>query len=306
MRLSDFFILALCFIAILMVIAYAGRRLIIGFASSKYREIAAEAPATAMFGLFTIAIYFCVAVLAGWLAPYPETAVLAGSYEPWSASFLLGTDSLGRDILSRILLAARTTMGIALVATLGAFVIGTTLGLAAATYGRKVDLVLSRLVDAVMAIPPLILALLLLTVTGPSIVAMVVIVAGIDATRFFRLSRAVGLNIATLEYVEAARLRGEGGFWIMRKEMLPNMAMLLGAETGLRFCFVFLKVAALSFIGLGIQPPAAEWGSMVRENASLIAFGDATALVPALCIAVLAISANFLADWLLHLSRARS
>jgi len=122
----------------------------------------------------------------------------------------------------------------------------------------------------------------------------------LDSTRVFRLSRAVGMNVVVMEYVEAAKLRGEGLWWIIRSEILPNIMPPMVAEFGLRFCFVFLFISALSFLGLGIQPPTADWGSMVRDNATLITFGDVTPLLPAGAIALLTVGVNFVVDWFLQ------
>ena len=161
------------------------------------------------------------------------------------------------------------------------------------------DSALSRLVDVLMAVPQLICALLLLTIFGTSIANLVFVIALVDATRIFRLARSVSLNVVVTDYMEVARLRGEGLFWLVAVELLPNVRAPLVAEFGLRFCFVFLTISSLSFLGLGLQPPLADWGSMVRENASLISFGDLTPLIPAAAIGVLAIAVNFVADWFL-------
>ena len=156
-----------------------------------------------------------------------------------------------------------------------------------------------------MAIPSLIFALMLLSIFGSSIPSLIFIIAVLDSTRVFRLTRAVAMNVVVMEYVEAARLRGEGLGWVMRREILPNIMPPLVAEFGLRFCFVFLTIAALSFLGVGIQPPTADWGSMVRDNASLIQFAQydlkagITPLLPAGAIALLTIAVNFVVDWFL-------
>ncbi|MCB1831876.1 MAG: ABC transporter permease, partial [Geminicoccaceae bacterium] len=162
------------------------------------------------------------------------------------------------------------------------------------------DQLLSRLVDVLMAIPQLIFALLILTIVGTSIPAVILVIAVLDSTRVFRLGRAVAMNIVVMDFVEAAKLRGEGLWWIIRAEILPNAMAPLVAEFGLRFCFVFLTISALSFLGLGIQPPTADWGSMVRDNATLITFGDVTPLLPAAAIALLTVAVNFVVDWFLH------
>ena len=169
-----------------------------------------------------------------------------------------------------------------------------------ATLGGWVDQLLGRFVDVIMAIPSLIFALLLLTIFGTSVPVLIIIIAVLDSTRVYRLARAVGMNITVMEYVEAAKLRGEGLWWIIRREILPNAMPPMVAEFGLRFCFVFLFISALSFLGLGIKPPIADWGSMVKENAALISYGDITPLLPAGAIALLTVAVNFVVDWFLH------
>ncbi len=259
-----------------------------------------KAPPTAWFGIVVIMIYIVVAVFAPVLAPFGEREVVGSQYQPWSAANPLGTDNLGRDMLSRLIYGARNTVGIALVTTLLAFLMGSIFGLLAATIGGWLDQLLSRFVDFLMAIPALIFALLLLTILGTSVVNMIIVIAIIDSTRVFRLARAVAANIVVMDYIEAARLRGEGLWYLIQREILPNAAAPLVAEFGLRFCFVFLAISALSFLGLGIQPPTADWGSMVRDNATLITFGDITPLLPAGAIALLTVAVNFVVDWMLH------
>ncbi|MGH6946579.1 MAG: ABC transporter permease [Kiloniellales bacterium] len=267
--------------------------------STILKELAA-APLSAKFGMAVVLFYVVVALFAPLLAPYSETEIVSNAYEPWSETHLLGTDSLGRDMLSRIIYGARNTIGIALVTTLLAFLMGATGGFLAATTGGWLDQVLSRGVDVVMAIPQLIFALMLLTVFGTSTLVLIIVIAVLDSTRVYRLSRAVASTIVVMEYVEAARLRGEGLPHILRREILPNALPPLVAEFGLRFCFVFLFISALSFLGLGVQPPTADWGSMVRDNATLITFGDPTPLVPAGAIALLTVAVNFIVDWFLQ------
>jgi peptide/nickel transport system permease protein len=203
-------------------------------------------------------------------------------------------------MLTRLLYGARNTVGIAFVTTCLAFLIGGVMGIVAAITGGWADQIMSRVVDILMAIPALIFSLLLLTIFGTSIPVLIVIIAVLDSTRVFRLTRAVSLNVVVMDYVEAARLRGEGMGWITLREVLPNIMPPLVAEFGLRFCFVFLTIASLSFLGLGIQPPMADWGSMVRDNATLITYGDITPLLPAGAIALLTVGINFIVDWFLQ------
>jgi peptide/nickel transport system permease protein len=260
-----------------------------------------KAPISAWFGMIVIATYVFIALFAPWIAPYGEAEVVSQQpFELWSAAHWFGTDQLGRDMLTRLLYGARNTLGIALATALLAFAIGGSLGIIASIFRGWVDQLLSRAVDILMAIPQLIFALILLSIVGPEIKYLIIIIAVLDSTRVFRLARSVAMNVAVMDYVEAAKLRGEKLGWILFREILPNIMPTLVAEFGLRFCFVFLTISALSFLGLGIQPPTADWGSMVRENATLITYGDITPLLPAGAIALLTVAVNFVVDWFLH------
>ena len=261
-----------------------------------------KAPPTAWFGMLAIAFYAFVAIFGPFLTPYGESEVVGAEYEEWGVNFIMGTDNLGRDMLTRLVYGARNTIGIAFLTTVLTFMLGSITGFIASTLGGWIDQLLSRIVDILMAVPSLIFALLILTITGTSIPALIIVIAVLDSTRVFRLARAVSMNVVVMDYVEVARLRGEGLWWIMNREVLPNAAAPLVAEFGLRFCFVFLFISALSFLGLGIQPPLADWGSMVRDNATLITFGIATPLLPAAAVAVLTVAVNFVVDWFLFLT----
>lgn len=259
-----------------------------------------RSPWSARFGMVVILIYVATALGAPLIAPHGETEIVGIEYEPWSEVYPLGTDNLGRDMLSRIIYGARNTVGVAFATTVLAFLIGSIAGLLAATLRGWADQLLSRIVDVMMAIPPLVFALLILTIVGTNLINMILVIAVLDSTRVFRLTRAVSMNVVVMDYVEAARLRGEGLWWIMSREILPNISAPLAAEFGLRFCFVFLTISALSFLGLGLQPPTADWGSMVRDNATLISYGDITPVIPAAAIALLTVAINFVVDWFLH------
>ena len=267
-----------------------------------------KAPFTAWLGMIIVSSYFFVALFAPFLAPYGEAQIFKVPYAPWDNVHIFGTDRLGRDILSRLIYGARNTMGIALVTTFLAFLIGVGFGLLSAILRGWVDQILARFVDILMAIPSLIFALMLLSIFGSTALNLVLIIAVLDSTRVFRLARAVGMNVVVMEYVEAARLRGEKIGWIMGKEILPNILPPLVAEFGLRFCYVFLMIASLSFLGVGIQPPTADWGSMVRDTGELIQFAayDVTAaltpILPAAAIGILTIGVNFVVDWFLYLT----
>ena len=259
-----------------------------------------EAPLSAKFGLLVIGVYIFAALFAPWIAPFGESEIVGRKFLPWDDQFLLGTDHIGRDMLTRVIYGARNTVGIALLTTLLAFLLGGTLGILAAILGGWLDQLMSRIVDVFMAIPALIFAMLLLSIFGTSIINLILIMSVIDATRVFRISRAVSLNVVVMDFIEAAKLRGEKLPWITVQEILPNISAPLAAEFGLRFCFVFLTISALSFLGLGIQPPIADWGSMVRQTAVLVTFDDYTPLIPAAAIALLTVAVNFVIDWFLH------
>jgi peptide/nickel transport system permease protein len=258
------------------------------------------APISAWFGMIVILFYAICALFAPLIAPYGEAEIVGKAYENASAAFWFGTDQIGRDVLSRVIYGARNTIGIALLTVLLSFSIGGVLGVYAAITRGWIDQIIGRLVDALMSIPVLIFALMLLAVFGKYIINLIIILALLDSTRVFRLARNTALNVVVMDFVEAAKLRGEKLAWITLKEIVPNIMPPMVAEFGLRFCFVFLTISALSFLGVGIQPPTADWGSMVAENKTLITYGRAQPLIPAGAIALLTVAVNFVVDWFLH------
>ncbi|UWQ31213.1 ABC transporter permease [Leisingera sp. M527] len=257
-------------------------------------------PISALIGLFFTALYFLGAIFAPLLAPFGVGEIVGDVWEPSSAEYLLGTDNIGRDLLSRMIYGGRTTIFIATAATVLSFTLGSILGFFAAVAGGWVDQALSRFVDLVMSIPTLIFALVVLSVAPVTIPMLIIVMGLLDATRVYRLARAVAVDIEVMDYVEAARLRGEKTAWIIFREILPNALSPLIAEMGLRFIFAVLFVSTLSFLGLGVQPPEADWGGIVKENKEGIVYGIPAALIPAFAIATLAISVNLVADWVLN------
>ena len=279
-------------------------------------------PVTAALGILLILIYGVVAIFADFIAPYGQAEifkdanVLPGGNPEMGGNpaHILGTDQIGRDILSRLIYGAQNTVGIAFVTTLLAFFIGISLGFLAATIGGVLDQILSRIVDMLMSIPQLIFALLLMTIAtawfgsqkGMVTLFMILIIAVLDSTRVFRLARAVGMNIVVMDFFEAAKLRGEKLSYLIFSEITPNAFAPLLAEFGLRFCFVFLTIASLSFLGIGIQPPLADWGTMVRDLSQFINFAVVSPLTASLplmaagAIALLTVAVNFVVDWMLH------
>jgi peptide/nickel transport system permease protein len=256
-------------------------------------------PLSALIGLILTGTFFFVAIFAQWIAPYAVDDSTGGQWEGFSSTHWLGTDTIGRDILSRLIFGAQVTIFVALASSVIAFSLGAFLGFFAAVKGGWIDQLLSRAVDLVMAVPALIVALVILSVLPLNLTVLVLVIGLLDSTRVFRLSRAVAVDITVMDYVEAARLRGEKGAWVIFREILPNALSPLVAEFGLRFIFAVLFISTLSFLGLGIQPPLADWGGMVKENKDGLVYGKSAALLPAAAIAALAISVNLVADWIL-------
>ncbi len=255
----------------------------------------------AQIGLAIVAINLMVAIFAPLIAPFDQTAVLGDAWADPDWHHWLGLDNLGRDLLSRLIYGARLSIGLALIITALSFFIGIVTGFGAAVAGGWVDQALSRLVDLLLSMPTLIFAFVILSVLGSGLPVLIVTIATLDSTKVFRLARSVAVGLVSLEFVEAARLRGEGWWWIITREIFPNAIPPLTAEFGLRFCFTFLFIAALSFLGLGVQPPAADWGSMVKDYRDMINFGYAAPIYPAAAIAILTIGVNFIVDWMLSI-----
>ena len=256
-------------------------------------------PLSALFGMAVTGAFVVSAMLAPVIAPYGLDETVGKVWESPSAQFWLGTDTIGRDILTRMLYGGAVTIFVALASSALAFSMGAFFGFLAAVRGGWVDTVLSRIVDVMMAVPSLIVALVVLSVLPLNLTTLILVMGVLDSTRVFRLSRAVAVDIAVMDYVEAAKLRGEGQAWIIFREILPNAMSPLVAEFGLRFIFAVLFISTLSFLGLGIQPPLADWGGMVRENKDGLIYGKSAAMMPALAIATLAIAVNLVADWVL-------
>ena len=222
---------------------------------------------------------------------YPDT-----DYQPPSKVALLGTDYLGRDTLSRILYGARTTIGISFAATLIAYLLGVTLGIAAAVGSEWLDMILSRFNDAFLSIPTIMMGLVVIAAVGSTIPILVIMTGFIYATSVFRVARSLGQDVMVSDFVEAAKVRGEGLWWIITREILPNVVMPLATDFGLRFVWIILFISALSFLGLGVQPPMSDWGSMVKENLGGLPYGSIAPLMPSLAIATLTISINLIVD----------
>lgn len=248
-------------------------------------------------GLFTLVFWILIALFGPLFAPYPVGAFVdMDVFSRMSARSPLGSDYLGRDVLSRMLHGARYTVGLAAAAALLASMTGTALALSAVVSSRWLDEVLSRLMDTLISIPSKILSLVLVAAFGSSIPLLLMICAVTYVPGNFRIARSLAVNLAQMDYVQVAKTQGEGRWHIGLKEILPNMIHPMLADLGLRFVFIVLLLSGLSFLGLGVQPPDADFGSLVRENISGLPEGAPAIIAPATAIATLTVGVNLLID----------
>jgi peptide/nickel transport system permease protein len=249
------------------------------------------------FGVAMVIFWVVMAFVGPLIAPFDQADFVSDdTFLPVSGDFILGTDYLGRDILSRLLHGTQLTIGMAVVATLISTTVGSSFGLLSAIKGGHVDMVISRINDALMSFPTIMMGLVVIAALGSSIPILVCTTGLIYATAVFRIARALGMDIKGLDYIEVARARGESLAWILFQEVLPNAAMPLVVDFGIRLSFAILFMSSLSFLGLGVQPPAADWGSMVRENMTGLPSGSLASVFPALAIASLTIGLNLIVD----------
>ncbi len=265
--------------------------------SGKLLKAARALPISGKVGLALVIFWIVIALIGPLIAPHPPGAfvsmeVFAGS----STDFIFGSDFLGRDVFSRLLVGARFTMGLSLIAVTLACVTGTGLALTAAVGPRWLDELLARAMDTLISIPSKIFALVLVAAFGSSLVLLTLIISVTYVAGNFRIARSLAVSVAQLDYVEVARARGEGRLYIALVEMLPNIIRPLFADIGLRFVFIVLLLSGLSFLGLGLQPPHADLGSLVRENVSGLGEGALAILIPATAIASLTVGVNLLID----------
>jgi len=271
----------------------------------KKQGFASRITPTIAFSIVALALVCMIGIFAPWVAPHSESAIITNdSFAPPSSSLWLGGDYLGRDVFSRLVYGTRVTLFLALLITFLSFLSGVTLGFVAAAVGGKVDMVISRINDAMLSFPSLMFALVVINSLGSSFPVLIITIALIEMTRVYRVSRALAADIMLLDFVEAAIVRGESKTWIILHEVLPNTLIPIAAEFGIRFTYAILFISALSFLGLGVQPPEADLGVMVKENLQSLLYGAYTALYPALAIAVIAVSMNVFVAWLLEGSGA--
>ena len=257
---------------------------------------------TGWLGITVVSFWVIIAILGPYIAPLGENDLPFpddySEFQPPRPGAWLGTDVDDRDILSRLMYGAGRTIGISFVATVLAYFLGVVLGIGAAISSPRVDMVVSRINDAFLSLPTIMLGLVVVAAVGSSIPVLIITAGVIYATVVFRLARALGQEIMVMDFVEAARVRGEGYFWIITREIWPNAAMPLMTDFGLRLIYVILFISSLSFLGLGVQPPQADWGSMVRENLGALSYGQSIipVIAPALSIATLTVAINLIVD----------
>jgi peptide/nickel transport system permease protein len=250
-------------------------------------------------GIVIVIIGLVLAVIGPWIAPHGVGEIVTGVYAQPDDLTTLGGDVLGRDLLSRLLHGARLTVGVALAATVSGFLLGMAVGFSAAEIGGRYDDFVTWLIDVFLSFPPILLALIVIASLSSDLWMLIGTIAVIHSSRVARVGRAVAMNIAALEFVEVARARGEKLISILVREIWPSTIRPLAVEFGLRLTYSILFLSSLSFLGLGIQPPDADWGSMVRENMNAMQ-NDAfvAVLAPAFAIAILTVGVNLIVDWL--------
>ncbi|MGF1630837.1 MAG: ABC transporter permease [Kiloniellaceae bacterium] len=252
---------------------------------------------TGCVGLAIILFWAVIALIGHWITPYPVGEIVDWDYfGSISSQFWMGTDYLGRDILSRLLMGTRYTVGIALAAVMLACIAGIVLGMSAAVAGGWFDMLLSRLLDAFNGIPSLLFGLVVVAAVGSSIPVLILTLAAIYMPGAYRFARALAVNVNTMDFVTVARARGEGTPYLIAREIFPNILGPVLADFGLRFVFIVLVLSGLSFLGLGVQPPNADWGALVRENIEGLSIGAPAVIFPCIAIASLTISVNMFID----------
>lgn len=264
---------------------------------AKAREFRSPPP-LASVGIGIVGLVVLLAIVGPWLEPKSPSDLIGGAFDGPGAT-LLGTDVLGRDVLSRLIAGARLTLFVTVIATTLGFLVGAFWGFSAAELRGWFDDVTESTVNILLCFPPLMMGLLVVSALSSSLPVLICAIAFIQLPRVVRVARSVALNITTMQYVEVARARGEGLFSVLVHEILPNSLRPLGVEFGLRLTYSTLFISGLSFLGLGIQPPDADWGGLVRENLSGVQLGVyLPALLPGLAIGLFAVGLNLIVDWL--------
>jgi len=271
-------------------VAAAGRSLLNQF------RLALRTPA-GRIGLPIVLLYVTLALIGPWLAPYSATGFhLEHQLEGPSSQFWLGTDQFGRDILSRVMIGARSIIGISAAGALLGITLGTLVGMGSGYKGGKTDEVVMRVMDGLMSFPSLLMALLVLTSLGANAVNIVLTIGIVFTAPVARVMRSVTLALKTQEFVQSARMRGEPPPYIIFREILPNALPVLVVEASVRLSYAILLASSLGFLGLGVQPPSSDWGLMISESRRFIVDAPWVALAPAGAVASLVVGVNLLTD----------
>lgn len=270
-------------------------------ATAEPRQVAVSAPLPVQLkvGLAIVGTIVLVGLLAPWITPHPwDTVSIRTRFRPPDATYWLGTDDYGRDVLSRLLMGARLSIAMGVGATLISIAFGVPIGLAAGYFRGRIDEVLMRTADVLMAVPPIMLGLLVLAVTPPALWKTAIAVGFVYIPPIARVARSVTLGLASEEFVQAARARAESTSYILFREILPNAWPPLIVEASLRVTYAILLGSALSFLGLGAQPPSSDWGLMISEARQFIDRAPWIALAPGAAMCLLVIGINLTGDGL--------
>ena len=259
---------------------------------------APRARAVVVTSIIVVAVIALAAVFAPFLAPYePDAVDFSAIYAPPSWAHLLGTDGLGRDTLSRMMYGARTALIAPLIVVIASTAIGILLGLVAGWRGGWLDAGLGRIFDVVFAFPSLLIAIMAVALFGKGLVAPVIAMSIAYAPFVARLTRSLVATERTRPYVAAYRVQGFSGAWIALRRVLPNVTPIVGAQSTLNFGYVLAELAALSFLGLGVQPPTADWGAMINEaQAGLVGGHFLPAIVPAAAVVIVVVAVNIIGE----------
>jgi len=247
-------------------------------------------------GLTVVVLVVAIAFLGRYVAPHDPSMPVGAPLSGPSSTAHLGTDFLGRDVLSRLLYGGRSVIGLAAAATILGYVVGLAIGLIAGYTRSKVDPILMRTVDVMLAFPPLLFLLVLITGAGTGVGVLIIGVAAIQAPSISRIVRTATLEVSVRGYVEAAIARGERAFAVILREVLPNILAPVLVDAGLRFTYSILIIASVNYLGLGLQPPASDWALLISENREYIALNIWAVLAPAAMIAMLTIGVNLMGD----------
>ena len=253
-------------------------------------------PKSGLVGAVLVAIVMGIALFGRLVTPHPAAQIVGAPYLGPGGGHPLGTDFLGRDLLSRVLAGGLTVVGLSAIATLAAYLVGATIGMLAAYVGGLTDALAMRSMDVLLAFPPFLFLLVLASGGGPGPITAVIGVAVIQMPGVARVIRAAAQEVAVRSYVEAAMARGESTQYVLSREIFPNIVSTVVADGGPRYTGSILLTAGLTFLGLGLQPPAADWALMISENRDGLTFAPLGVLVPALLIMLLTIGVNLLGD----------